>query len=192
MTTRKRKESRTEEVHEYGILEDTRELFLFGDINEESASALLRNLRILESINKEPITIYCSTKGGEVYAAFGIYDAITSCGSRVAIVGCSEVMSAGTLILQAADDRLCFANTSFLLHDGTTSISEQDHKNMVITAKWEDRLRKKLQLVLTERIVEKTQQEVEKVKRLLKAKMQADWYLTAEEALNLGIIDKIL
>jgi ATP-dependent Clp endopeptidase proteolytic subunit ClpP len=69
-----------------------------------------------EAENLIKITLY--TTGGSVYLALGIYDAIKACRSPVEIRAIGECMSAGTIILQAADYRYAYPNTTFMIHKG--------------------------------------------------------------------------
>jgi len=59
------------------------------------AESLIKNLVILENINKEPITIIMNNIGGDVYHGIAIYDAIKACESRVTIKVFGSAQSMG-------------------------------------------------------------------------------------------------
>src|SRR5688500_1712718 len=95
-------EKTLEQLHNYSILPDKRELFLNPkDCNSETdielAISFIKNLRFLESINEEPILIHQYNAGGEWAAGFAIYDIIKSSPCHITMVGHGEVMSAAIL-----------------------------------------------------------------------------------------------
>ena len=107
----------TEQTVRGGINIMTGTLFLEGEVNSEMATTLARQLHILSFLGGE-ITIYFSSPGGDLAAGFAMYDLIKACPSSVTMIGYGEIMSAGVLILQAADKRLLMPNCSVMVHIG--------------------------------------------------------------------------
>lgn len=124
---------------------------------------ILEDTKTLDE-GKDKIVIYLTTYGGDVYEAFGYYDIISSSSCLVEVRCLGYCMSAGTIILQAADTRVAYANTSFMIHDISVTLDE-------------DIEAKKLKL------------EEEEISRL-KSKMK-DIYLSKSK-LNMKTLDKLL
>jgi len=96
------------------------------EVNAIMAERAIKNLHILDSISDNPITIIMLNYGGEVTAGMAIYDAIRLCRSYVTIkvFGCANSM--GSIILQAADNRILAPNSEVMIHLGVTGYAE-DH-----------------------------------------------------------------
>ena len=107
----------TEQTVRGGICIISGTLFLEGAVTSEMATTLARQLHILDLLGGE-ITIYLSSPGGDLAAGFAMYDLIKACKSSVTMIGYGEIMSAGVLILQAADKRLLMPNCSVMVHIG--------------------------------------------------------------------------
>jgi len=92
------------------------------------SSYFMKNIEILESMNHDPITILFSSGGGDIIQGMAIYDRIKSspCHVTVKVFGCA--MSMGSIILQAADDRVMSRNSSLMFHDGTSYAAGNNHE----------------------------------------------------------------
>ena len=133
------------------------------------------------------VTVYLNTQGGDVDAGLAIYDCIRRCNSHVVMVGTGRVMSIGTIILQAADQRVLTPNTTVMIHKGT--YGHYGHPND--THNWTDYARRQFTLVnslLLTRIKEKHPKfTASKLSKL----QQFDHLMTAQGALDLGLADFI-
>ena len=187
----KRKETKVDEVHSYGILLDGREIFLGSDIDDDSLSELIKNFRLLERQSSTAVTLYLSTRGGHCDAGLGMYDFIVNSKLHTTIICLGFCHSMGPVVLQSADHRICGANTTFLLHDGTSGICDDKHQDAMNAAKWEQSIKEKMYDILAESMSESTQEDVNKIRRKLATKMKSDWYLNAQEALQLGLVDEV-
>lgn len=85
-------------------------------VDDTMASLILRGLLKMNSISSEPIDLYLSTFGGDIYDCFAIYDAIRASKSPVRIHASGKIMSAGFVIFLASDDRDAAPNTTFMIH----------------------------------------------------------------------------
>lgn len=99
-----------------GIDLDSRRIQLDMEVNEIMASLVIRALLKMSDISKEPIEIYLSSFGGEMYAGLSIYDAIRACPCDVVIYASGKIMSAGLMIFLAGDIRIAAAHTTFMAH----------------------------------------------------------------------------
>jgi len=186
-----KKETKVDEVHSYGILFDGREIFLMSEIDDESLGELIKNFRLLENKNDSPVTLYMSTRGGSCDSGLGMYDFIANSTLHTTIVCFGFCYSMGPVILQSADHRVCSANTTFLLHDGISGICADKHQDAMNAANWEQSIKEKMYDILAESMSESTQEDIGKIRRKLSTKMKSDWYLNAQEALQLGLVDEV-
>ena len=99
-----------------GIDLDSRRIQLDMEVSEVMASLVIRSLLKMSDISKDPIEIYLSSFGGEIYAGLSIYDAIRACPCDVIIYANGKIMSAGLLIFLAGDVRLASPHTTFMAH----------------------------------------------------------------------------
>lgn len=181
-----------DQFHSTGLLLKERELVLTGEIDESKLDSFLKNLRLLE-VKPAPVTIYLHTFGGDVCSAFAMYDYIRTCKSFITIVGSGYLMSAGTLIIQAADDRVCTENTSLLVHDGYTGISGSlSHAAMRSAADWESKLLDRIHTIFAKRMAQSTHKSFEVCRQYLKSKQNTELYMLADEAAQYGIIDRTI
>lgn len=98
------------------------------------AEFFIKGMHALESKNKKPITIIMNNPGGDWYHGMAIYDAIkySECHCTIRVYG--HAMSMGSIILQAADERVLMPNSRFMIHYGYDGKS--GHAKIVY--KWAD------------------------------------------------------
>lgn len=132
-----------------------------------------------------PITLHLSTFGGGCHYGLSLYDIIVSSSTPVEIVCSGGVMSMGVVILLAANVRRAYRNTTFLIHQvsGLTIGSLQEIEESVESIK---RLNERIFQIIVEK-TKITREQLDVVKQ-----NKTDWYLTAQEALDAGIITEII
>lgn len=186
------KDERVSHFHEYNIDTSTRTIY-FGDtengIDDTVAEKTIKNLILLDTINQEPINIVMNSQGGDCYAALAIYDAIKMCKSRVIVTGFGSVMSAATLIMQAADERVLAPNSTFMIHIGTVEYGENHAKNVRNWIKAEEKMDAIISNIYLARIQEKHENFT--LKKLDKL-MEFDTILNATDAIAMGLADSLL
>lgn len=164
---------------------------LTGEESETGIDALafervMKGLLILK--DEENVDIILNTAGGDVYHGFGIYDLIANHPGQVTVKCFGRVMSMGSIILQAADNRQMSENATMLIHYGTDAFIGHT-KDAERAARESQRVCKLMEDILLSKIKGKN-------KRFTRSKLQEmmkfDTYLTAEEALKLGLIDEII
>lgn len=157
------------------------DLYFTGNINNLSSTKFVYLLRELESNLKtstdKSITIYLDCYGGCVCSSLKMYEAIKRSSLNITIIAEGYVASGGTLLLCAAISK-CSKYTTFMVHElrGNTNSTLTATKNSV---NWFD-------------ILEKYCMECYKDTKLTNDMMLTDTYLTADEALNLGLINEII
>lgn len=178
---------RSEHFHLHGVDFETRTIKIFdsyvtpGEDPESDFSTsekLTTNLHLLNSENREPITILMNTKGGDAYQMLAMYDAIRLSESKTTIIGCGSVFSSGAMIMQAADWRVLQRECRFMAHIGSGNV---DKDFLDITDRYT--------LTLHNRICEKNKKfPLKQLKKMLRDSE----YISAEKALNIGLIDEVL
>ena len=153
------------------------------------AERIIKNIFLLESISQDPITIIMSNPGGDWYYGMAIYDAIKLAKSHIIMKIYGMGMSMGSIILQAADERVLAPNSRIMIHYGYMGMPETHTK---IYQKWSDEC-KKLDAWQDELFLSKIHKKHKdfKLKKLQKM-LDFDTILTAKEAVELGLADKIL
>lgn len=165
----------------------SRTLMLSGPVDQELAETAILGLHILGSINHAPIHIILNTEGGEEQQGMAIYDAIKASHSEITVTGVGSVMSMGSVIIQAADIRKMSPNAMFMFHYGQWGI--EDHPKIARAwMKAEEKFSKKMEDIYLDKIHEIhprfTRNKIQKM-------LDFDTILTAEEAMDLGLIDEI-
>ncbi len=132
-----------------------------------------------------PINLYLNTPGGDGDASFGVLDVMRTAEMPINVIATGITMSAGVIImLGATGKRISYKNTRFMFHQlwGSNSGKLSDIENT--TAEY-----KSLQEKVFKLFVEKTAKK--DIKYWKRFGMKADKYFSADEALELGIIDEI-
>lgn len=184
--------------HDYGLFIPTRTIFVgseLGDVegNESGTDSLMatrfiKNMQILESVSLDEITIILNNLGGDIYHGLAIYDSIRLSKARVVIKVFGAAMSMGSIILQAADDRLMAPNAVQMVHYGYRGVNEHA-MTAERDAKENTRLNKLLESIYLERIkVKQPHYTLQRLQRML----DHDTYLTATQSIELGLADRIL
>ncbi len=157
-------------------------------VDYKMAERVIKGLSILATKNLDPITIIMNNPGGEEYHGLAIYDFIRTCSCHITIMVYGQASSMGSWILQAAPERVLAPNALMLLHYGDTGFSGHS-KDFVKCAEEVKRLNKLMEDAYLERIREKHPKFTRKD---LKDKIKYDYYLTAKQAIKLGLADKIV
>lgn len=153
------------------------------------ASYVIKGLHILDNHGSEPktIKIIMNNPGGDIYHGFAIYDAIQSCKNRVEIKVFGHAMSMGSVIFQAADDRVMAPNSRMMLHYGTMGYwgHSKDYQ------RWSDEVQK-LDKWMEDLYLEHIKEKHPKfTRRKLHDYIKYDYFLTADEAVELGLADRV-
>lgn len=153
------------------------------------AERTIKNLTILEGMSADPITIIMNNGGGDEYHGFAIYDVIRACKSPVSIVVLGHAMSMGSLILQAADERIMAPTSRQMIHYGTWPIPDEHSKTTQQWAKEGLKIDEWIEQVYLDKIKEKHPDfQLKKLQKML----NFDTFLTAQESVELGLADKVL
>lgn len=131
-----------------------------------------------------PIRIYLSSVGGEVLSGLAICDVLKASKTPTIAVTLSTSYSMAFLIHLACKYRYCYPSSSFLWHSGFANFQNSGDK---VKDMYEFYAVKQEKLI-KDFIIKHTKIS----KRLLNQKWRNEWYISAEESVELGICDKIL
>lgn len=163
----------------------TRKVFIIGTVGEKMAREVVQQLHILAAINDDPIQVFINSPGGHVESGDMIFDAIRFISPKVIMVGSGSVASAGALIYVAADkeNRYSLPNTRFLLHQPSGGM-QGPASNLDIYRREIVRMKDRLDDIFA--------QATGKTAGQISADTQRDLWLSATEAVEYGLVNKII
>lgn len=171
----------------YSLLLKERLLFLGTGINDQVANLIVAQLLFLDQQDPEkPIQMYINCPGGVIYAGLAIYDTMQQISAPVVTVAVGLTASFGTIILTAGEkgQRFALPNATVHMHQPWSSGGGGQASDVEIQAREILRQRELLNKIL----VERTGQDMETIER----DTDRDVYLTAQQAVEYGLIDDIL
>jgi len=174
---------------ESGVSLTRREVYI-GNISQAAAIRLHKNLMLLESLNKRPITIHVNSCGGSDEAGWAMYDILRSIKCYTRAFGWGIVASMATIVMLACDERYLAPNTCFMIHEGGTvhsSGSEHIRDSISYGKESENRLEMMYDVYETHTRLKKAG-----LKNLFIQNKGGDVYLGVEEVVNYGFVDGIL
>ena len=170
----------------YSRLLKERIIFLGTPIDDQIANLVMAELLHLESEDPDKdIAIYVNSPGGSVYAGLTIYDSIQFVKPDVQTICVGTALSMGALLLAggAKGKRMALPNAKILLHQVSGGFEGQA-TDIEIQAREVISVKRRLEEI----IALHTGQPLEKVSK----DMERDYFLSAEEAKEYGIIDRVL
>jgi len=178
-------ENKTPESNLIEKILKTRNILLSGEINKSLGERIIRQLILLEDQGDDPIKVFIDSPGGDADAGFAIFDMMRFVKPEVIIIGMGLVASAAAIILLAApkERRIALPNSHYLIHQplsGMRGVATE----IEIHAKELDKLRRKINKLISE----ETGQKLEKVEK----DTDRDYWMNADEALEYGLISKII
>jgi ATP-dependent Clp protease protease subunit len=170
----------------YSRLLKERIIFLTGAVFDQVSSLLCAQLLFLESENpNKDISFYINSPGGVVSAGLAIYDTMQYVRSPVSTVCIGQAASMGSLLLAAGakGKRYALPNARVMVHQPSGGAQGQA-TDIEIQAREILTLRKRL----NEIYVHHTGQPIEAIE----SKLERDSYMSAQEALEFGIVDQVV
>ncbi len=170
----------------YSRLLKERIVFLAGPITDTVANLVIAQMLFLASEDSEKdIQLYINTPGGSVTAGMAIYDTMQYIKCPVATICFGLAGSMGAVLLASGEKgkRFALPNTEVLLHQIAGGVAGQAVE-IEITAKQIIKIKNKLNQI----IAKHTSQALEKIEK----DTDRDFYLSAREAKEYGIIDEVI
>ena len=169
----------------YSRLLKDRVVFLRGEVNEQMANSIVAQLLFLEMEDPDAeISMYINSPGGSVTDGMAIYDTMRYIKPKVRTVCLGMAASMGAFLLMAGEPgmRMALPNSEIMIHQPSGGAHGQA-TDVQLHAQWLLRTKNKMNTLMSEMTgqpLEKVQQDVER-----------DYFMTAKEALEYGIVDQI-
>ena len=179
--------SRGERAYDiYSRLLKERIIFLTGPIDDNIASLICAQLLFLESENpKKDISFYINSPGGIVWSGLAMYDTMQYISSKIMTICIGQAASAGSLLLAAGEKGMRFSlpNSRIMVHQPSGGYQGQV-TDIEIQTKEIIKTKKRLNEIYSMH-TGKNIKEIEKI-------MERDKYFSPKEAIEFGLIDKII
>lgn len=161
-------------------------IFIGEEIDDEMANSVVAQLLLLDSENPEKdIMLYINSPGGVITAGLAIYDTMKLIKANVSTICLGEAASMGSFLLSGGTKgkRMALPMSRIMIHQPLGGAKGQA-TDIEIEAKEIIRMKN----MLNEMLAENTGQTVEKIKE----DTERDYYMSAQEAVEYGLIDKVV
>ena len=179
--------NRGERVYDiYSRLLKERIIFLVGPVNDNVATLITAQLLFLESENpKKEISFYINSPGGLVTSGLGIYDTIQYIKPPVSTLCIGQASSMGSFLLAAGakGKRFSLPNSRIMVHQPSAGYQGQA-TDIEIHAKEILSLKERLNKIYAKH-TKKSEEEIKKA-------LERDYFMTANDAKNFGLIDEVV
>ena len=179
--------SRGERAYDiYSRLLKERIIFLVGPVNDNVSTLVTAQLLYLESENpKKEISFYINSPGGIVWSGLAMYDTMQYISSKIMTICIGQAASASSLLLTAGEKgmRYSLPNSRIMVHQPSGGYQGQV-TDIEIQTKEIIKTKKRLNQIYAKH-TEKNFKEVESI-------MERDKYFSPEEAIEFGLIDKVV
>ena len=169
----------------YSRLLKDRVVFLRGEVNQALANSIVAQLLFLEMEDPDAeISMYINSPGGSVTDGMAIFDTMRYIKPKIRTVCLGMAASMGAFLLMAGEPGMRYAlpNSEVMIHQPSGGASGQA-TDVQLHAQWLLRTKNKMNALMSEM----TKQPLEKIQQ----DVERDYFMTAQEALEYGIIDKI-
>ena len=180
------KNSNGERVYDiYSRLLKDRIIILSGEVTDTSANTIVAQLLYLDSINQNDISLYINSPGGSVTAGMAIYDTMNFVKSDVSTICIGMAASMGAFLLSSGKKgkRFVLPNSEVMIHQPLGGVEGQATE-IKIAAERILKMKEKLNKMLAEN----TGKDLKTVEN----DTERDYFLSAEEAVQYGLVDEIL
>ncbi len=169
----------------YSRLLKDRIIILNGEIDDNTANTVVAQLLYLDSLNNDDISLYINSPGGSITAGMAIYDTMNFIKSDVSTIciGMAASMAAFLLASGSKNKRYSLPNSEIMIHQPLGGAKGQATE-IQIAAERIIKLKNKLNRILSE----KTNQPLNKITE----DTERDKFMDSKEALDYGLIDKII
>ena len=169
----------------YSRLLEDRIVFITGEIDDNNANIIVSELLYLDSISHEDIYIYINSPGGSITSGMAIYDTMNYIKSNIITICIGMAASMASILLSSGTKgkRYILPNSEVMIHQPLGGTSGQATE-IKIHAERILKLKDKINKILaknTNTNIKKIEQDTER-----------DYFMDSKEALEYGIIDKIL
>lgn len=169
----------------YSRLLKDRIVILSGEIDDGLANSIVAQLLYLDSVNHDPINLYINSPGGSITSGMAIYDTMNYIKSKVSTICIGMAASMAAFLLSSGEHgmRYCLPNSEVMIHQPLGGAKGQATE-IQIAAERILKLKAKLNKILSKN----TGQSLEKIQN----DTERDYFLSASEALDYGLVDKVI
>lgn len=169
----------------YSKLLCDRIVFIEGEIDDKVSNIVISELLYLDSLNNNDICLYINSPGGSITSGLAIYDTINYIKSDVKTIGIGMCASMGAFLLSSGTKgkRYSLKNTEIMIHQPLGGVQGQATEIRIVA----DRIIK-LKDKLNRILAKNTSKSLSKIVK----DSERDYYMEPEEALEYGLIDKII
>ena len=169
----------------YSRLLKDRIILLCGEINDDMANIIVGQLLYLDSLNHDNISIYINSPGGSISAGMAIYDTMNYIKSKVSTIVIGIAASMGAFLLSSGEKgyRYALPNSEVMIHQPLGGASGQATE-IKIAAEHILKIKEKLNKILSLN----TNKDI----KIIDKDTDRDYFLSSYEALEYGLIDKVL
>jgi ATP-dependent Clp protease protease subunit len=164
-----------------------RQIFLWGEINDETAESIVKKILYFDAQNNEDISLFINSPGGVISSGLAIYDAMQYANSDVATICMGQAASMASVLLTAGakGKRSVWEHARVLIHQPLISGNMfGPASDIQIQAEEMLRLREDLNQMLANHTGQSMKKIIEDTDR--------DFFMSAEEAKKYGIVDKVI
>lgn len=165
---------------------------LTEEINDETAALLISTLSDWAAESADPITLRLMQPGGSIISGLAVYDFVLGLRSEITVdtLALGWAASMGSVLLQCGETRRMAPNSFLLIHESRTRYTEEFLGYIEKLTDQEDSLR--FSKMLEERIDRiLAERSVLTVPELRRRYIRRDWWLTAQDAVDLGFADEL-
>lgn len=180
------KTSNSERAYDiYSRLLKDRIIILSGEIDDNLSNNIVAQLLYLDSINNDDISLYINSPGGSITAGMAIYDTMNFIKSDVSTICIGMAASMGAFLLSSgcSGKRFCLPNSEVMIHQPLGGVQGQATE-IKIAAERILKLKNKLNMILSHN----TGRDISVIER----DTERDFFMDSNEALDYGLIDKVL
>ena len=169
----------------YSRLLKDRIIILNGEITDNSSNIVVAQLLYLDSLSNDDISLYINSPGGSITAGMAIYDTMNFIKSDVSTICVGMAASMAAFLLSSGEKgkRYILPNAEVMIHQPLGGAQGQATE-IKIAAERILKLKKKLNKILSDN----TSKDIDTIDN----DTERDYFMDSDEALNYGIIDKIL
>lgn len=170
----------------YSLLLKERIIFVGTPIDDQIANLVVAQLLYLSREDADrDISMYINSPGGQIYAGLAIYDTMKMIPNKISTVAVGVTASFGTVLLAAGtkDSRYALPHSTIHMHQPLGGVQGQA-SDIEIQAKEILRLKSSLNKILSDSTGKKLE--------VIEKDTERDFYLDAEQAVEYGLVDKIL
>ena len=169
----------------YSRLLKDRIIILNGEIDDNTSNIVVAQLLYLDSENSDDISLYINSPGGQITSGMAIYDTINYIKSDVSTIciGMAASMAAFILSSGTKGKRKALPNSEIMIHQPLGGAQGQATE-IKIAAEHILKVKDKINSILSKN----TNQPIEKIEN----DTERDYYLSANDAKNYGLIDKVI